>query len=76
MGIGISEAAAELWKLFNEESYNENYVEEENGYVFFTELPDWAYDPDEGPFYIDDYGSIYAISTRPSQKDILIGNLV
>jgi len=74
MGIGISSEAAELWKAFDETSYNEMFVEEDGDYVFFAELPDWAYDPDEGPFYVID-DSIYAVGMTPSQEGALIGNL-
>ena len=75
MGIGISAAAAALWLAYDSESYEEYFVEEEDGYVFFSELPDWAYDSQAGPFFIDDDGAIYSISTRPSQDGALIGNL-
>ena len=76
MGIGISTTAAELWLAFDSESYNEAYIETEGEYAFFSELPDWAYDPNEGPFYIDDKGAIWGITTRPSQQGKLIGNLL
>ena len=76
MGIGISEDAANRWKTYDSVSYNENFLEAEDGYYYFTELPDWAYDDTDGPFYIDAAGSIYSISIRASQDGILIGNLV
>ena len=76
MEIGISAEAAALWLKFDSTSYNELFVEEEGGYVYFSELPGWAYSADDGPFYIDDDGAIYSISTRPSQDGKLIGNMI
>lgn len=76
MGIGISAAAAALWLSFDPDSYNEAFMEEDGDYVYFAELPDWAYSSTEGPFFIDDDGAIWSISTRPSQAGILIGNLI
>ena len=75
MGIGISYTAASLWLAFDEASYNENFIEDDGEYKFFSELPDWAYDPNAGPFYIADDGAIYSISMTPSQDGELIGNL-
>ena len=76
MGIGINKDAADLWSAYDAESYNALFVDEADGYYYFEELPDWAYDPDVGPFYIDDDGAIFAVSTRPSQEGIFIGNLI
>ena len=74
MGIGISKAAAELWKASDRASYDEYFLEEVGDYAYFTELPDWAYSATEGPFYIEADGSIYSISIRVSQDGELIGN--
>ena len=76
MGIGISEAAANLWQAYDSDSYDEAFLESDGEYYYFSELPDWAYDSSAGPFYIDDDGSIFSISTRPSQTGELIGNLL
>ena len=77
MGWGISQAAAELWQAYDPDDYNDNFIEIENGYYYFYTLPDWAWDPDVGPFYIDENtGAIYSASLRPSQQGELIGNLV
>ena len=76
MGIGISKAAALLWQAYDSESYNECLLEEGDEYYFFSELPDWAYQKDVGPFFIDDDGAIWSVTTRPSQAGVLIGNLV
>ena len=75
MGIGISDYAAALWKAAEPASYEELFIESEDGYSFFIELPDWAYIQDQGPFYIADNGAIYSISMTPSQTGELIGNL-
>ena len=75
MGIGISNAAAALWQGYDSSSYDENFIEVEGDYTFFTELPDWAFDPSEGPFYINDEGAIYAVSMKPSEDGYLIGNM-
>ena len=74
-GVGISLTAAQEWLNFDAASYNEAFIEADDEYAWFIELPDWAYDPTEGPFYIDDEGAIWGVSTRPSQSGILIGNL-
>lgn len=76
MGIGISDAAAALWKAYDPDSYEAAFIESYDGNSFFEELPDWAYESSEGPFFIDDDGAIWGVSTRPSQAGVLIGNLI
>lgn len=73
MEIGLPKNVAELWKDYDLESYTDSFLYEEDGYVFFVELPAWAEDPDVGPFYILD-DAIYALSLRPSHKGDKIGN--
>ena len=77
MGIGISDAAAELWAndpVYGDD-YEELFLESAGGYSYFAELPDWAYVTNVGPFYVDEDGAIYSISMTPSQTGDLIGNL-
>ena len=75
MGIGLPLEAAALWKTYNIDEYTALFVDEDEDYAYFEEFPDWAYDQNVGPFFIDDKGAIYAISANPSIDGELIGRL-
>ncbi len=75
MGIGLPLDAAALWKTYNIEEYTELFVEEDDEYAYFKEFPEWAYDENAGPFYIDPEGAIWGISANPSIEGELIGRL-
>ena len=75
LGIGVSNGAAQAWLAYDPTSYQALYLDQDQDYTYFVQLPDWAYDPTVGPFFVDDAGAIYSISLRPSQSGLLIGNL-
>ena len=76
MGVGITSQAAALWLAEDPDSYNELFINQEGDIFWFVELPEWADSPTVGPFYVDEDGAIWSISIRPSQKGVLIGNVV
>ena len=63
MGFGLPLSVAALWDGYQND---ENFLKQDDEYAWFIELPDWAYDKNEGPFYIDPDGAIWAISANPS----------
>lgn len=76
MGVGIPAEIAELWRQYDEESYEAFLLEFDGEGYWFTELPPWAHQTNVGPFFVDDDGVIYGISMRASQKGEWIGNLL
>ncbi len=73
MGFGIPLEIAELWDDF--ELY-EDYINKDEEYAWFAELPDWAYVKNDGPFYIDpETGNIYGFTVNLSIDGELIGRL-
>ena len=77
MGIGIPIAAADEWLNYDSESYNALYTgDSTDQYRFFYDLPDWAYQENVGPFYIDGSGAIWGVSMNPSQDKWLYDGAV
>jgi len=76
MGIGLPADVAELWQAYDPDSYEELFTEADDEGVWFVELPEWALNKTEGPFYIDDDGAIYSATATISQNGALIGNLI
>jgi hypothetical protein len=76
MGFGLPESVADSWFNYDEESFFANYSGDGEGVVYFVNLPEWAYDEDKGPFWVDTQTNlIYSASLRPSQKGDVIGAL-
>ena len=64
MGFGLPLDVAALWDGYQND---ENFLEQDDEYAWFVELPDWAYDQNEGPFYIDpETGAIWGLNENLS----------